>query len=156
MAKTVEEKRAEQRERHVLNIMQTCVHFTGIQNATCKAGVNYHAQFGDGAGCFANIACTQAFARADFPLKECATVQYPTRDQAEAEENEREALTKRTLSAMKLAHEDAAAKGYGKGNGGQDSIKCPLCPDGILRYSVAGYNGHMHAACTKGCVSWME
>lgn len=63
---------------------------------------------------------------------------------------------KKSMQAIVAAHEDAKAKGYGKGNGGQDSMKCPLCPDGTLRYSVASVNGHMHAVCTNGCVSWME
>lgn len=39
---------------------------------------------------------------------------------------------------------------------GAGKMKCPLCA-GELRYSRAGYNGHIHAACsTEGCVRWME
>lgn len=154
--KTLEQKRAMQRERHILNILATCVHFTGIQHNSCKAGINYHEQFGSGAGCFANIACTQAHPRDDFPMKECPSAKYPTRDEAEREETDRESQSRRCLEAMRLAHSDAKAKGYGVGSGGADSLKCPLCPDGILRYTVASYNGHMHAGCTSGCVSWME
>lgn len=154
MAKSVEEKRAEQTERSILRIMSTCVHFTGIQHTACKAGVNYHEQFGDGEGCFANIPCTTSFNKG--PAKDCPKTLYPTREEAEAEEKEREAHTKKAMQAMRDAHADAKAKGYGKGNGGADSLKCPLCPDGTLRYTVAGYNGHMHAGCTNGCVSWME
>ena len=56
----------------------------------------------------------------------------------------------------KAAKDDARAKGFKKGHGGRGEITCPTC-NGRLRYSVAGYNGHMHAACeTKGCASWME
>lgn len=150
---TIEERRAQQRERHISRIMRTCVHFTGIQYESCKADVNYHAQFGTGAGCFANIPCTYEDQE---KLKGCELAKYPTREEAEREESDREASTKRSLRAMIIAHEDAKTKGYGEGHGGTDSVKCPLCPDGVIRYSVASYNGHMHAACTSGCVSWME
>ena len=150
---TLAEKKAEQRERHILRIMSTCVHFTGIQHSACKAGVNYHEQFGNEAGCFANIPCTHWN---DETLKQCAKVQYPTREEAEAEERENEALIAKHLQAMRLAHEDAKKKGFGRGHGGFGELKCPLCSNGTLRYSVASCNGHMHAACTDGCVSWME
>ena len=154
--KTIEQKRAEQREKSILRIMATCAHFTGVQHETCKAGVNYHEQFGTGMGCFASIACTQAYPRDDFPMKECPSVQYPNREEAEAEESDREMRSKRCMEAMRAAHADAEAKGFKKGNGGASSMKCPLCETGELRYSVASYNGHMHAGCTSGCVSWME
>lgn len=36
-------------------------------------------------------------------------------------------------------------------------IDCPVCKKGKLRYSIARYNGHIHAACTnQECVRWME
>jgi len=153
MSKTLAEKKSEQKERSILRIMSTCVHFTGIQHELCKAGINYHDQFGSGAGCFANIPCSHT---KDESPRECNKVQYPTRSEAEAEEAEREAHTKKAMNAMRSAHEDAKAKGLREGNGGSSSMKCPLCTDGELRYSVAGCNGHMHAGCTNGCVSWME
>lgn len=156
MSKTLAEKKTEQKERSILRIMSTCVHFTGIQHDSCKAGVNYHSQFGDGAGCFANIACTQAYPRTDVPMKDCPKHLLPNREQAEAEEDERAARSKRGFEAMNAAHADAKAKGFGVGNGGASEMKCPLCTDGLLRYSVASCNGHMHAGCTNGCISWME
>lgn len=39
---------------------------------------------------------------------------------------------------------------------GAGEMVCPLCTTGKLRYSRAGYNGHVHARCTAGCVAWME
>jgi hypothetical protein len=37
------------------------------------------------------------------------------------------------------------------------AVTCPVCKSGTLRFSRAGSNGHIHAACsTKGCVAWME
>ena len=62
------------------------------------------------------------------------------------------------LTAVHEAHKDAASKGLKKGKGGVSSMPCP-CPNctGTLNYSVASYNGRMHAACTNpSCVKWME
>lgn len=40
---------------------------------------------------------------------------------------------------------------------GAGEMQCPVCKAGKLRYSRAGYNGHVHAACsTETCVRWME
>lgn len=42
--------------------------------------------------------------------------------------------------------------------GSSGKIDCPACGEkDALRFSRAGYNGHIHAACaTNGCVAWME
>lgn len=47
------------------------------------------------------------------------------------------------------------SKSYVSGGG---AISCPVCKTGTLRYSRAGYNGHVNAQCTEGknCVGWME
>ena len=79
--------------------------------------------------------------------------------QAEAEQliADGEAAMERHMRAFRAAHDDAKAKKFGKGQGGADSLPCPVCTTGRLYYRVAGYNGHMHAKCeTEGCVSWME
>lgn len=40
---------------------------------------------------------------------------------------------------------------------GAGEMACPVCNTGKLRYSRAGYNGHVHALCsTDGCVAWRE
>lgn len=46
-----------------------------------------------------------------------------------------------------------------KGRAGKTGqIDCPVCGQpAALRFSLAGYNGHVHARCfTPDCVSWME
>jgi len=46
-----------------------------------------------------------------------------------------------------------------RGMGGATGIiDCPVCGTAqALRFSRAGYNGHIHAGCkTKNCVAWME
>lgn len=37
------------------------------------------------------------------------------------------------------------------------ALQCPVCNNGLLRFSVARSNGHVHASCTtRLCVSWIE
>lgn len=61
-----------------------------------------------------------------------------------------------SLKAMAVCHEDAKAKGFGKGRGGIGEVECPIC-NGRLRYSVAAINGHMWGACSSnGCARWMQ
>jgi hypothetical protein len=146
--KTVEEKKAEQREKRISEYMDKCAHFNGVQNDTCKAGVNYESAFPTG-----GIPC---FRVSESPGR-CSLVQLPTREQATQRYEEREAQIEKSLNAMRAAHADAAEKGFGKRNGGVSQCPCPACGTGTIRYSVASLNGHMHARCTtQGCVSWME
>lgn len=36
-------------------------------------------------------------------------------------------------------------------------INCPLCGEGVLKYTYHGhYNKHIQAACTAGCIEWIE
>ena len=64
---------------------------------------------------------------------------------------------KAKLQAIGKAHEDADSKGFKKGHGGVGEMPCPMGCGGTLRYSVASYNGHMHAGCsTENCLRWME
>lgn len=75
-------------------------------------------------------------------------------DDAEKEADER---IERTAKARYTAKEDAKANDFRKGRGGMGAVACPCCNSGVIRYSVASYNGHMHGRCsTAGCVSWME
>lgn len=72
----------------------------------------------------------------------------------EEEEDRRVAETVRALTATRA---DANQKGLRRGKGGRSSLPCPICEKGELRYSVSGYNGHIHAQCsTEGCVQWMQ
>jgi hypothetical protein len=39
----------------------------------------------------------------------------------------------------------------------QDEMACPLCGKGIIKYSIAGSNGHVWARCTtENCVAFMQ
>lgn len=60
------------------------------------------------------------------------------------------------LEAVAALKADASARGFKRGNGGAGEIVCPV-DGGRLRYSVAGCNGHMMAACSnQGCVRFVE
>jgi hypothetical protein len=148
--KTVEQKKAELRERGILRTMESCRHFTGVQHEECKAGIRYNS-----VNVIGPIPCIP-FNTAS-PRNECELKSCWTREEAETNQAELERRSVEGLRAAFAAHTHAGEKGFKKGNGGQGSLKCPVCQEGTLRYGVASYNGHMHAACTKaGCVSWME
>lgn len=81
----------------------------------------------------------------------------PSASEVEAESKRIEEDYSRVLKALSAARCDANAKGFKRGSGGAGSIKCPCCDTGTLRYSVAGYNGHIWGACsTETCVRWMQ
>lgn len=61
------------------------------------------------------------------------------------------------LDALGALKKDAKEHSFGKGNAGRGYIVCPSCKTGVIKYSVAGVNGHMWASCsTKGCIAFME
>jgi len=147
------------RELEIRREMQTCKHFTGTHRTPCKAGVDYRALVGGpDLGWGLRIPChTIVFDHAkDVVRVSCDKRELPTREEAEATVAAGDAAMERHKKAIRVAHDDAKAKGLKKGHGGVSDVACPNC-DGKISYSVAAYNGHMHAACsTKGCVAWME
>ncbi|KKN46563.1 hypothetical protein LCGC14_0671570 [marine sediment metagenome] len=65
------------------------------------------------------------------------------------EVNEERATARRDISmkAMKTIKDKTNAR---------DSMECPLCK-GVLHYTVAALNGHVHGKCeTENCLGWME
>lgn len=135
----------------------TCRHFNGVQHDTCLAGVNYRALAGEPMdGCMTRIPCLAWHEPKHGPMAVCDKRETWTREEAVTHAAANEASTQRHLSAFRIAHDDAKAKGLKRGHGGNSECVCPIC-QGVLRYSVASYNGHMHASCsTDGCVQWME
>ena len=132
----------------VETIMLRCSHFTGVQHDVCKAGITYAEARGSG-----KLPCLQEYADG----ATCPKAAFPTYDEAKQEAAEEDTVWAKTSIAHKAAREDAKAKRFGKGQGGADSVECPVCGTGRIYYRVAAYNGHMHAKCeTDGCVSWME
>lgn len=145
---------AKQREHEIAHEMGTCIHFLGIQHAECKVLVNIRELVGGSDfGWAVRIPCIIK----DGSAVVCDRRELRTREQAEAMVDEHKAQFERSMKAVTAAHAHAKTQGFGVGNGGRGELPCPLgCDGGVIRYSVAGVNGHMHAACTKGCTSWME
>src|ERR1051326_3435555 len=158
MAEAEKSKYPSVREQLIANDLTRCVHFTGTVNETCKAGVNYRAVVGGpDLGWGTRLPCHGVFEREGVERVGCEHLHKPTLEEAERRVDESERRMAILALAHKAAKDDARAKGFKKGHGGVGELACPICDGGRLRYSVAGYNGHMHAACsTKGCASWME
>ena len=60
--------------------------------------------------------------------------------------------------SLKISDARKSIVAHSKGKRGvHGSLSCPICSEGVLKYSVSGYNGHIHAGCsTPGCVRWIE
>lgn len=127
-----------------------CRHFTGIQNKTCKAGVDYESvRVAPLKGGY-HWPCILRTARGGEQerLGTCDKLSEYTPE--EIAEQERE--FKAALANMAMARRAILASGKQSGE-----IVCPCCNGGTLRFSIAKVNGHVHAACsTANCVRWME
>ena len=146
---------ARDRELSIKRNEHTCKHFNGIHRDICMAGVSYRALVGGSdLGWATRIPCiVSSLTKEPVP---CDKREYPTLEEAAAQVDATEASFELHRRAHRKAHDDAKAKGYRQGHGGNSQCVCPIC-NGTLRYSVASYNGHMYAKCeTDGCVSWME
>lgn len=124
--------------------MGTCKHFTGVQNDTCSAGLDYD----------------EVVDRSVRPYRwpclsggtGCDRAKLPTREEAEEDDKKQIESIRNFLTAR-----EAICKAAGNKRGLRDSIDCPICESGRLSYSIAALNGHIHAKCsTDGCVQWME
>ena len=129
-----------------------CNHYRAMSDhETCEAGVCYDKFKGlpfDERPCFTEEGKT--------PPGGCELAVYPTPEEIAA----RYAELKKRFEAIGKAREAIVAHLGGpckKGIPGERGhIKCPNC-NGFLSFSIAGYNGHIHARCaTPDCVAWME
>lgn len=144
----------ELREQFIKSELSSCRHFNGIQHDKCKAGVTY-VKWKQGVDERA-MPCLPSMVH-EREVWPCELFEIMSQSDAEKAADARIDSLNRTVKAMRAAKDDAKAKGFRKGSGGISEIACPCCDGGKLRYSVANYNGHMHARCsTNGCVSWME
>src|SRR5579864_7564965 len=101
-----EARRMREHERRVQHEMDICVHFTGVQNTACEAGVNLRQLVGGPElGWAARLPCLLMDA------EKCAVVcpsrKLPSREEAEAEVRRGDAAVSRTLKAVQAAHADA-------------------------------------------------
>jgi hypothetical protein len=137
-----------------------CIHFTGIMNKQCKAGVTYP----DGPlPCLrervVNFPKERRGEVEKLPHSECASYTDPTPEQIEASEREFQDYTDKWSRAMVGVGEWRKAQGWSKKNrvSATGKVPCAGCGNGEIHLSMAALNGHVWGRCTtKGCVSWME
>lgn len=136
-----------------LRTKEWCNHYSGMHEKTqCDAGVSFDSlphygtrEFHDACPCFG-------------PCGGCDKAEYPTPEEIEANKI---AMASRILGLGKarLAIVESIGGPWKKGMpSASGTIDCPVCSgEKTLRFSRAGYNGHIHAACsTEDCVRWME
>ena len=136
------------RMRLIEQTLNKCKNFNGMVNGQCKAGVTYADVRVVTEGkphrypCWISDGCTSG----------CQHAVFPTQEEAE----ERERKVQKSMENYTTARNAIVAHTEGK-RGVAGSIECPVCKTGVLRFSIAGCNGHIHAKCnSEGCVSWME
>lgn len=133
---------------------QFCNHYRAMSDHdTCEAGVKYedlkHLPF-EKRPCFRKETDKA-------PRTGCDLMEFPTAEQLAEIENMMELHWQRTILARDAILLDIGTPWKKGSPGAQGEIDCPVCKTGKLRYSQAGYNGHIHAACsTEDCVRWME
>lgn len=131
--------------------MKECVHFNGIQNDTCKAGINYRDLAGEPRkGCMTRIPCFTSSYTEKTEQVACAKFSQITEEMRKKDKEESNKMFKlmmQTIALIKDKHKDE------KGLVG--SIECPKCK-GRLTYTISDYNGHIHAACENKCVGFMQ
>lgn len=122
-----------------LQISDRCIHFNGIMNDCCKAGIKY------------------ADVRIDRPYKfpclkqggECSSCQFPTGEEVKNRIGEITDMGNKSLVAYAKIKEHI---GETKGVSGVIDCEC----GGKLKFSVASTNGHIWAACSQCGISFVE
>ncbi len=130
-----------------------CKHYRAMsEHDTCEAGVRYDRITG------LKFEARPCFEKDGVAPPGCELAVFMNAEERAARErelNERFAKIGMARQAI-VAHLGGPWKRGTAGASG--TIDCPAC--GVaqsLRFSRAGYNGHIHAGCnTEGCVRWME
>lgn len=135
----------------------SCKHYRAASDhADCEAGVRYDTFKGTTGG----ILAWPCFRRGDNPQPcTCPLAVFPTAEEIAAEDAEFEARLHRIGLAREAIVEHLGGPWTKKAPfGGSGTIDCPVCKsEKALSFTRAGYNGHIHAACsTPDCVRWME
>jgi hypothetical protein len=150
---TLAQRRQRERERRITSKMARCVFFTGTHREVCEAGVNYRLLVGGpDFGWGTRLPCLSEFEPKSGDRATCDKCRMTTREEAEQEVAESDASYARVSACLTAIHEK-----HGKARGLAESMPCPVGCGGTLRYSISGYNGHVHGQCsTEGCASWMQ
>lgn len=126
-----------------------CLHYNGTVNPCCDAGVNYELLADGGKPLFDVLPC---FGKGKDCEKHCEKKLLPTKEQVKAWKDYTDERFTKIFEAR-----DLIIKQNEKDKRGKGFVNCPACSKGRLYYSVASYNGHVHASCeTQECLQWME
>lgn len=135
---------------------QFCNHYRAMsEHKTCSAGVAYETFQGTEFQPFDKRPC---FSDDGQPRLGCDLVQMPTPEEIAAGDAWVKTRWENISKARAAIVADCGGPWKKGVAGAQGQIDCPVC-NGVksLRYTRAGYNGHVHAACgTVDCVSWVE
>lgn len=105
------------RELQIASEMRMCKHYTGTHAKTCKAGVNYRQLVGGlDLGWGTRLPCNAGL----FPAKNgepatCEKRETRRREEAETLVDAHTAAIERHMRAIRVAHDDAKAKGFKRG-----------------------------------------
>lgn len=134
-----------------------CKHYTGTAyGKECRAGVPYDTFAGQPPEKFPCVAQARRETPHDGSL--CSKCEMPTEEELDAEDREIKVMFENSMKA-RAAIVDHIGGPWRRGDKSvSGAINCPVCSGkDSLRFSRAGYNGHVHASCTTaGCVQWME
>lgn len=121
-------------------IARKCVHFNGIQNKQCEAGIRYE-----------DVRGTERPYK--FPCLNdggsCPKCRFMTEEEAEAEEKRMKEASSKALLAY------AAVKGHVDSTKAQQGTVDCIC-GGQLRYVVSATNGHIWAKCDSCGIGFNE
>jgi hypothetical protein len=144
-----------------------CVHFNGVQNKKCEAGVAYDGLEKNGH----RLPCLIEQSRQEKvdgkyvrlwkpwpderPAASCEHLRAPTAEEIAAADAElAESMARMCVVMAVVSKWRTWTKQHRVAK--QEVIECPACK-GRLHLSQAAYNGHVWGQCeTEGCVSWME
>lgn len=118
-----------------------CIHFTGLfGNTECKAGMVYAEVRDDSVRPYLFPCLNQG--------GECSKCQFPTEE--EIQEHIKDVVVMGSRAMLGLAK----IKEQLSGTGATGMVDCEC--GGIIRYAVAGSNGHIRGKCTRCEISFNE
>jgi hypothetical protein len=130
----------EEKDQLFDQVKNTCVHFTGISNDTCKAGVVYKDKIGEYG--FAKIPCRNKGGH-------CELCELPTDEVARAEVK---ATLEAGLKALKVY--SRIRKNHTANNELTGKVTCEC--GGEVAYTMAGRHKHIWAKCNKCEIGFNE
>jgi len=142
--------------------METCIHFTGIQNRACDAGVAYDdvkklhepIPYESRGHQYTSRSSLPCIASHNYCGVECTKREVLDEQAAREKAEANDRAIQEEIGYIGTARKTIVERTGNKGGGGV--IACPKC-GGNLGYSQAASNKHVHARCEKpGCLAWME